>query len=198
MTQQQSLVIKIALGIITLGLLIAAWVFLSQNQANNVAKDGTAKLTSLQTDAQVTADAKKYAYTIQESWVKDAGFTVKKRLYPVKDSTGVTRFNVPTEYFEVALSTDSEKGATTLNIVAATIRTSGITATKTPSELDTLFEKREIKDTYDTVRALADGRTKAEIASGGCLVSASAFEKEKLRKFVDLLFARCQDVLTKK
>jgi hypothetical protein len=199
MTKKQTQILKIGAGIITIGILLGVWVILSQRQANeNNSAQSEPKLVSLQSDSQILPQYKNYAYVVSESWLKDSGFKVKKRLYPATDSTGVIRFNVPTEYFEVGLSTDSDKGATNINIVAASIRSSGVTVTHTKKELDDLFKNGTLTGTYDTVRKLADGRTKAEIATSGCLVSASAFETDKLRTFVDALISHCAEVLKKK
>ncbi|MFC1640935.1 hypothetical protein ACFL2D_02715, partial [Patescibacteria group bacterium] len=88
-----------------------------------------------------------------------------------------------------------DRGVTLLNIVAGSIKESGEMEEKNSETIDKLFKKGEIAGSYDVVRKLPDGRIKAEIASKGCLVSASAYQEDTLRIFVDILLENCNQVL---
>jgi len=193
--------ILIAVGIIafTLGVALAAWALLGDtgNPKDSAGQKHPVKRTTLQKDGQILEEYKDYHFLVQEEWVRDAGYNLTKRLFPAEDPPGIIRFKPPTEYFEVGLSGDDDRGITDLNIVAASIKQSGEQEELSPEQIDELFEKGEVEDSFNRVRVLADGRSKAELASKGCLISASSFEPEKLRKFVDILFYNCKSVLEK-
>lgn len=152
-------------------------------------------MTSLQNDKDIIAEYRNYAFKIKEDWIRNAGFDLHKRLYPQNDVGGVIRFKPPTEYFEVGLSTDSEKGITNINIVAANVTKSGITDKIDSATLDALFVNGSRDGSYDEVRALPDGRIKADVAANGCIVDASGIEKDKVKKLVSTLLDNCQAIL---
>ncbi len=186
----------IGIGLITLGLLLGVWLFLDYRagKPEQPAPLGV-KVTSLQNDKDIIAEYKTYAYKVKEDWIREAGFDLHKRLYPQNDVGGVIRFKPPTEYFEVGLSTDSEKGITNINIVAANIGKSGITEKMNSTTLDALFATGSREGSYDEVRTLPDGRVKADVAANGCIVDASGFEKDKVKKLVATLLDNCAQVL---
>lgn len=185
--------IAIGIVILTFGVLLAIFAF---TRGRNSSTDSTSGLaTTLQDDSQIVDEYRDYPFLVQEEWVANAGFDLKKRLYPAADPPGVLRFKPPTEYFEVGLTGDEDRGVTVINIVAASLRSSGFTETRDAEYIDKLFEDGEIEGSYDVIRTLADGRSKIELASSGCLLSASAYEREKLRVLVDILLENCNEVV---
>lgn len=190
-------IFRILLIAITVAVVASWWFIAERKQPTATTSDGVPKVETLQTEDEILASYKDYAFVINEAWVREAGFAIKKRLYPSEKPKGIIRFKPPTEYFEVSLAGDDERGATNINIVAATITKSGVTESIDTAKIDALFEKGTLDGSYDEVRELPDGRFKAEIAGSGCLVSASGFEKANLRKFVDILFTHCNEVLKK-
>ncbi len=198
LSQKNRTLVGIGIGLVSLGLLLAIWLLLD-TRAGKPPKPAAlgVKVTSLQSDSEILAEYRDYHFLVKEDWIKAAGFDLHKRLYPAQDPSGVIRFKPPTEYFEVGLSSDSDKGVTNLNIVGVSIRASGVTETVSSSKIDELFAKGTLPDDYDEVRTEADGRVKAQIASHGCLVQASGYEKEKVRKLVDILFTNCAEALKK-
>lgn len=195
-SQKNKTLVGIGIGLVTLGLLLAIWLYLDY-RAGKPAQPATpgVKVTSLQNDSAISKDYLNYHFVVDESWLKESGFNVHKRLRPQNDVGGTVRFKPPTEYFEVGLPTDQDKGVTNINIVAVSMHTSGVTEKIDEATLDKLFGDGSRAGTYDEVRKLADGRTKADIAASGCIVEASGFEKDKVRKLVSVLFAHCSDAL---
>jgi hypothetical protein len=197
-TNKQKILTGVGIGLITLGLLLGLWLFLDYRAGKPIKPASLGvKITSLQNDSAIVPEYKTYNYLIKEDWVKQAGFDLHKRLYPQNDAGGVIRFKPPTEYFEVGLSSDVDKGISNINVVGVSMHTSGVTNTLSDAVIDQLFEKGSVDGSYDTVKTQADGRVKASIASNGCFVQASGFEKEKVRKLVSILFQNCVEVLKK-
>ena len=195
MNQNKKTLIGIGVGFLLLGLLAGVWALLDYREGTTKTPATSTRVLSLQADNQILDEYRNHDFRIEETWLREAGFDLKKRLYPAKDTSGVIRFKLPTEYFEVGLSTDNEKGVSGLNIVAASARESGATEKISKETLDELFEKGEREGSYDEVRTLPDGRVKAEIASEGCLVTASGYEKAKVRTFTEILLSRCSEIL---
>lgn len=195
-SKKHKLLIGIGISLVTLGLLLGVYLYLDY-RAGRPVKPVTlgVKLISLQNDSAILPEYKTYAYKMQEAWIREAGFDLHKRLYPQNDTGGVVRFKPPTEYFEVGLSTDSEKGITNINIVAASVHASGVKDGISDAALQELFDKGSREGSYDEVRTLPDGRIKADVAANGCIVDVSGFEKEKVEKLLNKLLDNCQDLL---
>lgn len=193
---KEKTLIGIGIGLVTLGLLLGLWLFLDYRAGKPVtpATSGL-KIISLQNDGAIIDEYRDYAFAVKEDWLRDAGFDLRKRLYPQSDAGGVIRFKPPTEYFEVGLSSDSDKGITNINIVAASMRSSGVTEAMSNETLDELFQQGSREGSYDEVRDLPDGRVKADIAANGCIVTVSGYEKDKVKNLVSLLLKNCSEAL---